>query len=267
MKQLSLRHRLFECRNGAPVEETGPRTLPSGENIEVLDRSRLELAIHTTNLGPYSRDSLDRMALEVRRRAKLEPREVRPASIPIARIMGPDAYIERVNFLSEGTMGPSETTKCGFQIVVDSNHPDKTFIGYHELAHYILEEDGYTERGEECERIADYLAAATMGPADAVRNIYRHCGENFPKAAAAFFSTESYVVLRYAEVLQDHRALVYEDLAVRLPNRGILPANADALQRLARGPSALLKTRGLTGPYDIGRRAYWLDPKRRPRSA
>lgn len=106
------------------------------------------------------------------------------------------------------------------------------FIG-HELAHALLEREGYHEA--DLEAACDYLSAAMGAPRPAVRRMHRFAGFDLEVLAQGMRTTQTGAVLRVAEVHDAPLAAVSPRLVrTRGPDEFVWPGDAE-IRRWARG--------------------------------
>lgn len=198
---------------------------------------------------------LELLAREVRRRAGLADDENEHATTIAIRLLGTagvaiDADLSGPAYLRRRADG-------GFQIVVRPTIPDVRFAIMHELGHYALREierahlDAVTE-----EKAANYLAAAILAPAGALRRAHSYVGNELRQLrplAKTFGLSQTSVQLRLGEVLGDERAIVTARSAHVL-SRGASWATVPVLE-LASGArrSARVAKATLRGGIDEGR--------------
>jgi hypothetical protein len=196
-------------------------------------------------LGP---NDLEQLACEVRRIARLSDEELLLAPEIAGRVLGPRG----VAFGPRGTVAFLD----GVRIIVPIDHPDLNFAVAHELAEWALAYlarfgGGHVER----ERAANYVGAAIVAPASAVRRAHAHWGERLRTIAKAFALSQTCAALRLAEVRRDERAIITRSGHVLLRSQGAFPWGDVPVIRVARGVE---RWRGLTkarlrGGIDEGR--------------
>lgn len=197
---------------------------------------------------------LESIAKDTRRQAKLAAEDVVPSETIARRLLGPNA-IERVpRFSATGMLVPVHGQH---RIFLRRNAPDENFTIAHELGHWSLRKVGYCGPNEE--RYADVIGAAIVATPEATRRAHLTFGENLAPIAKAFRVTQSFVVLRLAEVLHDERALVSRQ-AVRIRSSGAFawpddPEEVRSWERSRRPPQGV-KRSALRGTYDRGRVAF-----------
>jgi len=188
---------------------------------------------------------LERLAAEVRRLAGVCDDEL-PLAIDLAeRVLGHGAVAYGSARL------PARLD--GRQIVVPQGHPDLNFAVAHELAHWALRELA-AFRGDHAagERAANALGAALVAPPHVVRRAHEHYGERLRTIARLFGLSQTAVVLRIAEVLEQERAVVTRTGNVLLRARQLDPAVV-AHAAHARGRVVGLAKARLRGGIDEGR--------------
>lgn len=165
---------------------------------------------------------LERLAIEVRERARLRPDEIELAPRIALRLLGP-AGIARVADLSTTTY--LVRLGDGYRVVARAGAPDLNWAIAHELGHWALAELAHFKgsRAEE-ERCADYLATAILAPLTIVRAAHRALGDaNVERVAAAFHISQKSTWLRLGEALGDERATVNARGTVRVRSAGAFP--------------------------------------------
>jgi hypothetical protein len=203
-------------------------------------------------------EELERLALEVRSRARLELDEIERAPEIVLRVLGPSSLAVSQSMRCSGRL-----TKVNgrYVIVVRTDAPDLNFTCAHELAHWALLEIAgvHLPRAEE-ERAANHLGAAILAPKQTVLRAYEHWPERVSRLAREFGLSETAMVLRLAEARNDERAVVTRNGNVLLRSQGAFPWADVPLVEVARGTRwrGLAKTT-LRGGIDEGRVA--LRPK------
>lgn len=148
----------------------------------------------------------ERLALEVRRRAKLRDDEIALAPTIAERVMGCEVAIA-----SELAATACLTRTDGaYQILIREVHSDTNFDIAHELAHYALREiEKY--RGPDEERYANQIAANIIAPRPIVRAVCRRHGrgvEAIRPLARATRLSQTAAHFRLGEVWHDGRLVV-----------------------------------------------------------
>lgn len=202
--------------------------------------------------GQLSLFDLETIAGDTRKRVKLKDDEVVASEVIARKLLGPHA-VERIPRFS--ATGMLAKIRGAYRIILRRNAPDENFTIAHELGHWSLRAIGYD--GPDEERYADAIGAAIVASPAATRSAYSHFGEKLPAIAKVFRGTQSFVVLRLAEVLGDERALLSRD-AVRIRSQGAFQwPEADELRAWERTrPPPGVRRAALQGPYDRGRVAF-----------
>lgn len=124
----------------------------------------------------------------------LDPLEPNVGRLIVA-LLGPKA----LTYGPRPTTGPAALHRVGsqYRIAVSSKLPrhEATFFASHELAHWILREEGLDDRDEAA---ADYLGAALLAPRRGFLTAMR-AGLELPELAARFGTTETGAALRIGE--------------------------------------------------------------------
>jgi len=196
---------------------------------------------------------LERLAREIRRRARLGDDEVALATTIAGRVLGPNAIaidpcIRGAAYLI--------TNGEGHQIVLNPAAHDIRFHVAHEIGEWALRFLAKFDGDEGArERAANYLAAAILAPPSALLRAYAATGERIRALASAFGLSQTSIVLRLAEVRGDERAVVTRTGYVFLRSQGAFPWATVPLLDVARGQArwaGLAKAR-LRGGIDEGR--------------
>lgn len=194
------------------------------------------------------RVELEEIAEALRERAGFGPDDTPLAAEVAIELLGEDGLV----------FGADE---AGFRlsregvIFVPPNAPEKNWGIAHELGELGLRLVGYTGIGMAKEAAANYIAAAVLAPRHQVVAAYRHYGERLRTLSRAFGMSQTAVVLRLGEVLEDERAVVTRTGHVLTRSQGAFPWADVPVIEVARGVAhwrGLAKTR-LVGGIDEGR--------------
>ncbi len=208
---------------------------------------------------PPIRWDLEQLAQEVRKRAGLRDDDVELVTRIAARVLGPDAIaldhrLHGAAYLRRKQGGMSPTTH--WQIVVNPKAEDFRFHVAHELGEWALREVScFLGTEAERERAANYIGAAILAPASAVRASHKRHGERVRRIAAHFQLSQTATVLRLGEVVGDERAVVTRSGNVLLRTRGAFPWSEVPILDVASGRRTWrgLKKATLRGGLDEGR--------------
>lgn len=195
------------------------------------------------------------LARDLRRRAKVDDDEVVASESIARRLLGPRAVQRIRRFSARGVISP---IRGEYRIFLRAGAPDENFTIAHELGHWALRLAQYPSSGEDEERNANAIGAAIVASPVATRRAHQHFGEQLGAIAKAFDSTQSFAVLRLAEVLGDERALVARDNTVRIRSSGAFRwPELDEVCRWKAGrvPRGIQRAT-LRGSYDRGRVAF-----------
>jgi hypothetical protein len=203
--------------------------------------------------GRLSFDDCERLAAEVRARARLSPSEVESSPRTAMKVLGADS-VRVIRRLS--TSGALVRMHGDYLVFVRESDPDPNFTVAHELGHWALRTIA-SYSGPNEERYADRIGAAIIAPPRAVERAFRWCGDDERTIARAFFSTESMASLRVAEVLGLERALyaprsAHQERVVTLGRFSWGPPGTVMAWAKGRAPAGVHKSR-LRSPYDRGR--------------
>lgn len=195
---------------------------------------------------------LEALAQDVRARARVRAPEVIDAITIARRVLGAGRVHRVPGFSTTGMLVPVDGE---YRIFVRRHAADENFILAHELGHWALRQARYV--GPDEETFANHIGAAIIASPTALRAAYAHHGENLPAIARVFAATQSFVVLRLAEVRRDERALVSRD-AVRIRTTGAFtwPAPYEVRRWKDERPPRGVQRAKLRGPYDAGRVAF-----------
>lgn len=148
---------------------------------------------------------LDRLAKEVRARARLKDDELERAPEIIVRILGPRSIAVSRSMRCAGRLDRDER---GYVIVVREGARDMNFTLAHELAHWALIEIARFKGPRLAEeRAANYVAAAILAPKRSVQRASK-IWDSLPEMAEAFGLAKTSMNLRLGEVLHDDRFVV-----------------------------------------------------------
>jgi hypothetical protein len=199
------------------------------------------------------RIDLDDLAMAVRRRAGLEDDDFAIATDIAVALVG------RRNLIVDPELAGSTYFRCiggEYQIVLRLDAPDVRFRVTHEAAHVALRAIAEVQLAPaDEERAANYLAAAILAPRDLVKNAHTHFGERPRRMAKLFGLSQTAMVLRLAEVLEDERAVVTRSGNVLFRSSGGLQWSDIPAVDIARGEvcwKGLAKAQ-LRGGIDEGR--------------
>jgi hypothetical protein len=195
--------------------------------------------------------SLEAIALATYRRAKRDPG--RPMStFALARAV--DVEVLRLRDMAGAPAGRGTSNGKRF-IAVKQRLPEAyaRFFAAHELAHFLLDEEGYD--AEDLETCCDYLGAALMAPRPAVIGLKSAFGLDPRAIAKEVGGTETMAALRVGEVLRIPLAVVAPIVRVRGPEEWVWPSVPE-LRRLARLaprklPRGLAKTKLTDDPRRV----------------
>ncbi len=184
------------------------------------------------SMAPMERDELERLALDVRRRAGIANDELERAPRIALSLLGPDSLA-----ISPGMRCPGRLKQVdgSYVIVVRPGALDLNFTIAHELAHWaLLEVAGVRLPRDQEERAANYLGAAILAPRLAVLRAHQLWAERIPRIAREFGLSKTGMVLRLAEVRGDERAIVTRNGNVLLRTQGSFPWADVAIVEIAR---------------------------------
>lgn len=149
---------------------------------------------------------LEELASDVRRRARIGPQARALATDIAVALVG-----ERGVIIDPELAGSAYVIQRGdrFRIIFRLDAPDIRFRLMHECAHVALRKLAKLELSpEDEERAANYVAAAIIAPRGQVLCAYADLGERPRTMAAIFGLSQTAMVLRLAEVLEDERSVV-----------------------------------------------------------
>lgn len=165
----------------------------------------MPLQLHVVKFSRWDRHELDKIARAARRTAGIEPEETFLACRLIQALLGRSAYGERSKL---GTRAALVRRGWFIRILVRKGELDINFLAAHELAHYLLREEGFQGPKDLEEDYANYLAAALLVSPEALSRIYGRVGEDLQKIAALFQTTQTLIHRRLAEVRGDIRGII-----------------------------------------------------------
>lgn len=196
----------------------------------------------------------ERLAADIRRRARVGDTELPLASAIAVRLLGPEGFAYG---------HPAAGARLdGHRIVVPKNHPDQNFVIAHELGEWALKYVAkFKGAHREKEAAANRIGSAIIAPKAAVEAAYRRYGEDVDTLSRAFVMSRTAVVLRLAELRNEERGVV-----TRL-HRNVIVRNARAVNwsdpRIVdvaigtrRTFPGLVKTHAFAGGIDDGRVAF-----------
>ncbi len=149
---------------------------------------------------------VEKLATRIRRLVGLASDEIAYGTRFSAALLGPNHVALDPHLPVRGLL---ERRDRGWFIILRELDSDFNFTITHEVAHYVLRVlAGYRGLALEEERLADSLAAALLAPAGAVRKAHKFFGDDYPKLARPFTISQTSLVLRLGEVLEDERGII-----------------------------------------------------------
>lgn len=187
---------------------------------------------------------LEKLAVEQYRRHHLDPSEPTP-TLKLAKL---ELGERGVYWAPRLRGGPAMTFVLHGErkIAIKKKLPPELarFLLGHELAHVILEREGYVGVGmDDLEDACDLLGAALMAPQPAVASFVRQRGLDLAGAAKAVGATQTWAGLRFGEALDWPVAVIAPK---RLRVRGLWTCPLETIRVLAKGSSPTVRKVAIT---------------------